>query len=261
MMKALYKSEVHKELLKYKNEEQDERITEKDISHLPRPVRTYFRYCGYLGQVKMKNAEIVWDEFNLRLAPNKPWMKVKSKQFNSVPEPARIAYMNSRMMGIVPFEGRDKYQDGHGNMRIKLLKWFQVADAKGTEMDESALVTLLAETLLVPSYALQPYMTWTSIDHYTAKAEIQHNDHNVSGIFTFNGQGEFIRFETNDRYYSEKGTEYKKLKWSVVASNYIDNNRMKYPSCIQAMWHLDQEVYLYFTGIIRSINYNITMIT
>lgn len=258
-MKVLYESEVRKELGK-SNTVASESILESDIFHLPGPVQNYFRCCGYLGQSKMRNAEIEWGEFNLKLSPDKPWMKMKSKQFNSVLEPVRIAYMESKMMGFIPFEGRDKYQDGHGNMRIKLLKFIQVAEAKGKEMDESALVTVLAETLLVPSYALQSYITWTPIDQHSAQAEIQHNHIHVSGIFTFNERGEFIRFETNDRYYSEKGTEYKKLKWSVEASDYIVKNGINFPSTLRAKWHLDHGEYEYFCGTIHSITYNLTTI-
>ena len=114
-------------------------------------------------------------------------------------------------------------------MLIKLLKFIQVADAKGKEMDASALVTILAESLLVPTYALQPYISWTAIDSNTAKAVLRYNECEVSGLFFFDDRGEYIRFETIDRYFSEKGTEYKQVKWSGVVENYLEKNGIKFP--------------------------------
>ncbi|WP_051533957.1 DUF6544 family protein [Desulfitibacter alkalitolerans] len=256
-MKELYLSEVRRELAKYSSYP-NEVITEDDISLLPEPVQKYFRYCRHIGQEKMVNAKVEWKDVFLKMAPDKKWMDLKCYQFNSVPEPTRIAYMRNRLFGILPFEGMDKYQVGYGNMRIKLLKIFQVADAKGKEMDASALVTVLAESLLVPTYALQPYINWTAIDSNTAKAVIKYNQCEVSGFFFFNDRGEYIRFETNDRYFSEKGSEYKRVKWSGVVENYREKNGMKFPSHFKAVWHLDEGDYEYFKGTITDIKFNIS---
>jgi hypothetical protein len=133
--------------------------------------------------------------------------------------------MESHIWGLFPFEGRDKYQDGHGNMLIKLMKLFTVADDKGKEMDESALVTILAEALIVPSYALQSYITWMAIDSMAAKATIRFRETEVSGVFYFNEAGENIRFETNDRYQSQKDGSHKKIKWIAVPGNYQEKKR------------------------------------
>jgi len=255
-MKNLYLSEVQKELTKYSSSAPDI-ITESDIASLPELVREYFRHCGYVGKEKMINAEIEWKNVYMRMSPGKKWLKVNYIQFNSVPEPTRFAYIKSRIFGLFPFEGRDKYQDGHGNMLIKLMKIIKVADAKGKEMDESALVTILAEALLIPAYALQDYITWTAIDSDTAKAVMKYSGSEVSGRFYFNDKGEFIRFETDDRYYSEKGKEYRKVKWSGVAANYIEKNGVKFPSDFRAIWHTEEGDFEYFKGTIADIKYNI----
>lgn len=255
-MKELYRTEVQKEITKYPGYGKD-LITEQDIAGLPEPVQKYFRYCGYLGKEKMMNAEIEWKEFYLKLTPAQDWTPMECAQFNSVPEPARIAYMHSKMLGIIPLDGRDKYQDGHGNMRIRLLKVIRVADAQGKEMDVSALVTILAESLFVPTYALQPYIEWKPIDPHSAQAVIRHNDTEASGVFYFNDVGEFIRFDTHDRYYSVKGKEYKRLQWTVTAEAYMEQNGIRFPSYLRGIWHLDAGEYEYFKGTIESIRFNI----
>lgn len=255
-MKQLYLSEVRKEIAKYPNLTKDV-ITEQDITSLPEPVQRYFRNCGYLGKAKMTNAEITWEDVHFKMSPHKDWIRLQCYQFNSVLEPTRIVLMKSKILGMLPFEGRDKYQDGHGNMLIKLLKFIKVADAKGKEMDESALVTVLAETLVVPTYALQPYITWTALDSNSAKASINYNGSEVSGIFYFSDNGEFIRFKTSDRYYSEKGTEYLKVKWSAVVSNYAEKNGLKFPAAFKAIWHTPEGEYEYFKGRIVDVEFNV----
>ena len=255
-MKGLYLSEVKKELAKYSNYANDI-ITENHIASLPEPVQKYFRHCGYLGKEKMINAEFEWNDVYLKMSPHKKWISLKCYQFNSVLEPTRIVYMKSNIIGIFPFEGRDKYQDGKGNMLIKLLKLITIADVKSKEMDESALVTVLAECFLVPTYALQPYIKWIEIDLNTAKAVIRCNESEVSGLFFFDDHGKFIRFETDDRHYSEKGTEYKKYKWSVVAGNYIEKNGIKFPTYLRAMWHTEEGEFEYFKGNIANIKFNL----
>jgi hypothetical protein len=255
-LKKLFLSEVNTELTKHSGSSTDI-ITEKEIASLPEPVQKYFRHCGYIGREKMINAKIEWKDVYFRLSAEKKWMSLDCYQFNFVPEPTRIVYMKSKIIGIFPFEARDKYQNGHGNMLIKFLKFVTVADAKSKEMDESALVTILAETLLVPSYALQDYIKWTAIDSKSAKAILTFNGSEVNGIFYFNEQNEFIRFETNDRYYSGKGIDYKKVKWSAVAGNYLEKNGIKFPTDLKATWHHENRDFEYFKGNIEQVEFNV----
>lgn len=255
-MKHLYLSEIREEITKYPSHK-NELIMEKDIADLPEPVQKYFQYCGYLGKEKMTNAKIEWKEACIKMGPDKKWMKLDCFQFNSVPEPVRIVYMKSNLLGLFPFEGRDKYQNGHGNMLIKFLKMIKIADAKGKEMDASALVTILSEALLIPTYALQDYIEWTEMDSNTAKAILRDNGTEVSGLFFFNDLGQLLRFETEDRYYSEKGKEYKKVKWSAVLSDYVEKNGIRFPTHAKAIWHFENGDFEYFKGTITNIKYNI----
>ncbi|AQS59190.1 DUF6544 family protein [Desulforamulus ferrireducens] len=251
-MKNLYLAEVKRELARQPIS-QGEVITEKDLAPLPEPVQRFFRHCGYLGQCRMNQAEIVWQEVKFKSSPRAKWMKLNCYQFNSVLPPTRIVYMKSNLLGLFPLEGRDKYQDGQGHMLIKLLKYIPIADARGREMDASCLVTLLAECFLLPAYALQDYIKWTAVDEYCAQAELTYRDTTVSGLFFFNPQGEFTRFVTEDRYYSEKGGTYKKMKWSAVADNYREINGLRLPTFFKGIWHTEKGDYEYFQGSIKGV--------
>jgi hypothetical protein len=255
-LKNKFLSEVNTELAKYPKLPVDV-FLEEDIVHLPPPVQRYFEYCGYLSRQKSFNARIDWEEVFLKMGPGKKWMHLDCYQFNAVLTPARIVYMKSRIAGFFPFEGRDKYQDGHGSMQIELLNLWRVSDVKGPEMDESALVTLLAEALLVPGYALQPYIRWEPIDACQARATISHNGTEVSGIFYFDAQGAFLRFETNDRNWTLKDGSFKKIRWSGIVDAYRIVDGLRLPASFRAVWHTPSGDYEYFRGKIMRVEYNI----
>lgn len=254
-LSELYLSEIEKEM-NGRPGLGDGTITEADISSLPEPVRRFFRHCGYLGMKKMAGARIDWEEARFRRSRETGWMSLDCHQFNSVPVPARIVYMKSRLLGVLPFEGRDKYQDGRGSMLMKLLGCLRVADARGSQMDVSALVTVLAETFLVPTYALQDYIGWTPLDAGSARAEIKYGGQEASGIFRFTTEGEVAGFETEDRYYSEKGTEYSRKKWTASSSDYGEAGGIRFPTRMRATWHDREGDFTYFEGRIRGIEYD-----
>lgn len=257
-MKKMYLSEVQNEL--DKSIVSHELFKEEDISSLPEPVQRYFRYCGYIAKEKMTNAKIVWNDVNFKMRPDKPWIKIKYEQYNFVSEPARIAYIYSAMFGVIPFEGRDRYLNGQGNMLGKLLKKITLFDVAGTEMDISVAVTYLSEALLVPACALQPYIKWEAIDPNHAKARIDYKGVKAEGIFTFNDKGEFTKFETEDRYMDTGGGTLEKHKWTAEASNYVEKNGIKMPSRLKAIWNLPAGDYEYFNGAITDIVHNKTKI-
>lgn len=253
-LKKLYLSELQTETAKYPPAA-EAIIGEQDIAGLPQPVAQYFRDCGFIGMNRMNYALISWKDVYLRFSPEQQWRSLDCFQFNAVPEPARIVYMKSSIAGIFPFEARDKFQDGHGNMLIRLLKWFTVGDAKGKEMDQSALVTLLAETMLVPSYALQHYIRWTSIGPHVAGVTIRYKDIVAAGRFYFNDSGEFIRFETNDRYKTASGSTYERCNWVITAGDYVRKDGIKFPTDLKALWRDEHGDFEYFKGKIEGIEY------
>lgn len=231
-------------------------FTEEDISNLPEPVQRYFRYCGYIGKEKMSNAAFIWDDVNFKMGPDKPWMKIKYKQYNIVSEPSRFVYIYSKMFGVIPFEGRDMFRDGQGNMIGRLAKKITLFDITGAEINISAAVTYLSESLVVPACALQNYIRWESIDQSHAKAILEYNGVKAEGIFTFNDKGEFTQFETDERYMDSGNGKSEKHKWTAAVDGYIEKNTIKIPSKMRGVWNLPDGDYEYFNGIITDIVYN-----
>jgi hypothetical protein len=253
-MKRLYEKERAEEIKKYSHQIISEVISESDIIYLPEPVQKHFRVCGYIGKPKIFNADVFWKESFIKLSPEKEWIKLDTRQFNSVISPVRIAYMKALSM---PIQVRDIYRDGQGHMYGKLFNIIPVVNSKGKEISQSALITLFTEILFIPSYSLQNYIKWEAIDSKTAKARFTHMDIDVSGIFHFDEAGRFIQFETNDRYYTEKDGKFVKKRFSAMVDSYIEKNGLQIPSKVRIVWHLDNGEYEYFKGEVNEIIYNI----
>lgn len=253
-LKRLYNNEVkaEKDKLSVHNKEVFAAV---EILKLPEPVQRYFSYCGYIGREKMMRIKLIFDDVHFKMGVGKPWINIKYEQYNFVPEPARLAYIYTRMFGIIPFEGRDKYQDGKGNMIGRLLKKKTIFDVKGVEIDNSAAVTFLSESLILPSCAFQEYIKWEPIDSNSCKGIIDYKGIMGEGIFTFNEKGEFIKFQTEDRYmYMDDGTSVKH-RWSALVSDYVERNGVKVPSRVKGVWNLKEGDHEYFDGRLVSVEY------
>lgn len=230
-------------------------IRKRTVAELPEIFRTYLRNCCYTGNEEFLCATIQWRGAALRMSPGKPWTPLTYEQINYLPEPVRLAKMKARIFGIIPFTAMDKYRRGTGNMMIKIFKWFTVSDAKGNEIDQAELVTILAETIFLPVYALQQYITWSSIGRTTVKGTIEDHGIKASGQFYFTEDGEFLRFETDDRYYSENG-QYIPCKWTALAENIRTIDGFRIPVDFKAIWSLPSGDYPYFKGSIEAIQFS-----
>lgn len=61
-------------------------------------------------------------------------------------------------------------------------------------MNAAGLVTCLAEGLLLPSFILQDYVTWESIDNNHVKATLDYYGLKVSGILLLMNRGHLFLF-------------------------------------------------------------------
>ncbi len=228
-----------------------------ELAALPDPIENFLHQARWAEKAKPFNARIHWDDVAFKRSPEAQWMKLECHQFNSVPAPARFAYMRAKLLGVVPFEGLDETHDGHGSMHLALAS-FAMGDQRGPEMDVSSLVTFLAEALLVPSVAVQPYLAWEPIDARSAGATLTFGETSVRGVFHFDDRGLCSRFVTDDRFLSEGKGHYARHRWTAECSQYIEMGGVLVPSHMRAVWHLPDGELEYFHGNIVDIEYDLS---
>ena len=190
------------------------------------------------------------------MKPGQRWMKLRTYQHNFVKEPSRLAYMRANMLGFIPFEGRDRYHKGEGHMFGTLGRMIRFFDARDEETAKGAAIVLLAEALLVPSYAIQPYIQWEAVDALTARARFIHNGIDVGGTFHFNELGEYIRFTTNERPFSSPDGGYEQQDYTIKVLGYQQQGDIKIAREVSAIWHLPEGDFEYWRGTLKEIQFN-----
>lgn len=218
-------------------------ITLSDIEDLPKPLQKYFNYCGYIGKTKKSYMKLSIKDATL--ISNGKKLNVEYLQYNFSEEPVRLALIKSSILGI-PFQGFDSYENGIGSMKGVIGKAITLFDVRGKEMNQACLVTFLAESLFSPSIVLQDYITWTELDDFHVKATISYYNISASGIFTFDENGLYLSFETNDRYITNPDNSLTQLKWTSVIDNYVDVNGVLQPKSYKAIWNYPDRDFVYF---------------
>lgn len=231
-------------------------FTEADLIDLPLPVRKYFEHSGFIGTPKMSYMRMMFKNVDFVMSPDKPPIKINYTQYNFVSEPTRMAFIDSTLFGI-PFQGLDSYVNGVGRMKGVLAKTITLFNQSGEDMNKACLVTVLSESLIVPSVALQDYIAWDSIDDTHARATISYDDISASGIFTFSEEGEPLSFTTDDRAVVGTDGTLQQVRWTALFGDYKMMNGIKQPSHLQAVWNYDSGDLIYFDSDDFVVEYDI----
>ncbi|OEF95674.1 DUF6544 family protein [Desulfuribacillus alkaliarsenatis] len=252
-MLKVFEEERQEEIARLKDNTTESFFTKETIADLPDPIKKYMHATGYINKPIMYNADVVWKESYIKLQPDKDWSQLETRQFNSINPIVRIAYMKFLTM---PVTGRDIYRDGIGEMKGKLFNFIPIINGKGKEVSQSSLITVFCEFLFIPSYILGDYVTWETVDKNTVKARLINNGFDVTGLFHFDDEGLFTRFETNDRYYGY-GKKSKKVKFSAIVDSYQVVDDIKIPLDVRIVWHSEEGDYEYYKGTIEKIVFNV----
>lgn len=236
-----------------KVENKNEIVTKEDVERLPKNVQKWLQYSGVIGKKRITAVRLK-QKAEMRLAEVKAWMPVQAEQYFTSQEPSFIWKANIKAAPFIHISGRDKYENGKGNMLIKVLSLFTVADSKGKEIDQGTLLRYLAETIWFPSAALNEYLTWEEIDEQNAKATMTYGDITASGVFTFNSEGEVVKFEA-ERYGVFDG-EIRLETWSIPVRDYKQFEGIKIPTKGNVTWKLDTGDFNWFNFEVTEIEYN-----
>lgn len=225
---------------------------ESEISKKPPLLQKYINYCGLVDKQMMKAS---YAEYVADFLFKEKEMKINYSQLNVAGVCERLAFIDARMKGIIPFQGIDENSSGMGRMHGVVGKLFTVFDVKGMEMNKSALVTVLAEAVFCPSIFMQEDIEWTEIDENHIEASLTHYDVTVRGIYEINNEGAVTGFYTSDRYEEVEGNLIKR-DWSVKCGDYKEcNDGITKPSSFEAGWVYDDGVKTYFSSSGVDIQY------
>ncbi len=234
-------------------------FTEDYVVELPTLLRRHIINGGYIGKPFMDNMMIYFHNTKFRMSAGKKTTKIKFMQVNFVNRPDRHAFLTGRIAGI-PLQAKDSVLDGFGSMTGVIAKKFQLFHSTGVEMNQGQLITALADAVYMPSLFLQKYVSWTVVDDYTVEGQISWKGVTAKGNFTFDNNGNIIRFYTNDRYMDENGKGSSLVPWYVTYSDYKEQNGYFQPGSVSVNWILPDGDYTYFVSNHIEIQYSINKV-
>lgn len=231
-----------------------ETVTESDLNGLPNPVQHWLREAGVIGKERAVSVRLKQEGF-FRRSPDSKWMPYHAVQYYTIDVPAFLWHAKIKALPVMRLSVRDKYQNGHGNMLIRLFGLIPVGNATDPKLDQGTLLRFLNETMWFPSAALSKYITWEAIDDSSARATMEYKGVQGSAIFYFNKDGMIKNMVANR--YMEKHGEYEMHPWATPISKYRTFDGITIPAEGEGIWKLDSGDFSYIKLKITEIQYNV----
>ncbi|MEG0291834.1 MAG: hypothetical protein RR495_04105 [Anaerovoracaceae bacterium] len=243
-LKAEFKKE--KNLLTSKSTAPTEYFSKEVLADKPQLLKNFIAYCGLMGKPMMSSSVTKHSDVDFLMNPVSPTIKIDYTQVNVANSPERLAFIDTKMAGILPFQGLDDYINGKARMQGVIGKLFTIFNVQNQEMNQSSLVTVLAEAIVCPSFFMQKNIIWKEIDNTHLQATITAYETTVSGIYEFDANGAITSFYSKDRY-KENGEKTKQHDWVARCGKYKEVGGINMPTVFQGAWVLpDGTEELYF---------------
>lgn len=243
------------ELLNRSENIENRNIDKDDISTLPTVIQSWLKHSGVVGKPIIENVSLT-QELELKLKPEQQgWKKGSAEQYFTIQPPAFNWNLNAKMNTLLNIAGRDKFENGNGEMLIKLQSLISIIDVKNNKkVNQATLQRYLAEIVWFPSAALSNYIKWEEIDENSARATMKFNDTKGTGIFYFDKKGQFKKFVAM-RFKDPNDNE--PTEWTVIASKTEERNGIKIPTECEASWNMKSGQWTWLKLRIKHIEYNV----
>jgi len=230
-------------------------VTKEMLGSLPLVVQKWVKHSNIIGK------EIIYCVYlkqkgKLRTTPNGKWLPAEAEQWFKTEKPGFIWIAKVKLAPGIYLAGRDKYENGKGQMLIKLLSLIPLVRAEGKEVDQGAMVRYLAEIIWFPSAALNDYIKWEEIDSLSAKATMTYQGIVASGGFKFDDKGDVVSFEAK-RYYDRKSAATLE-DWliQIEPNNYKEFQGIRIPTRATVTWKLKEGDFTWYKLEIADVHYN-----
>ena len=229
-------------------------LNERDISNLPEPVKKWLKNSGVVGKPFISCGKVT-QIAEMQMKPQQDnWLPATAMQYTTIDNPAFIWSVDVKMNSFLNFQGRDKFEEGKGEMLIKMNSLFNIVNECGEKLDEGTLQRYLGEMVWFPSLALSPFITWEQIDENTAKATITYKGTSGSGTFYFNSIGDITKFSA--LRYKGNESDAKRHYWEINILDYKTFEGIKIPAKLTSTWKLDDKDWTWLKMEVTDIKYN-----
>jgi hypothetical protein len=235
----------------------EEILTQEDISHLPDPVQKYLIYSCALGRPKPQNVRIEFEAEMFR-KQGEGAMKAYSCQYNFLGNYSRIFLMRASKM-LVPFRALHIYRNFQATFKVRVANLFNAVNIKGEKLTSAETVTILNDMcLFAPGNLIDKRLTWKEIDSLTSEVVFINGSYKVSAILYFNVKGELINFVSDDRSALQDDGSMKIMRWITPVKEYREIDGRMVPTYGETIWSEHGNDFTYGKFHLKSIVYNFT---
>lgn len=251
--KDMVKAEVA-ELFEKPIREEVQHNPNKTIADLPPIVQKWIENSGVISSPRITSVRLK-QRGEMKTKPDGKWMSFSAEQYFNILEPSFIWITKVDAMPFIYMDGRDMLKNGQGEMLIKLLSLFPVVDeGKNEKIDSGSMQRFLAEMCWFPSMATENYISWEGLEQKSAKATMIVSGKEVSGIFTFSEEGDFVSFETQRYFGGESNAELE--TWFIEATDYKSFEGIRIPNKSKVTWKLKECDFNWLNLEITELEYN-----
>lgn len=222
---------------------------------LPEPVRRYLRYAIREGASAIRTVRLKHDGF-FRTTPEQRWFPIEGEQYFTVARPGFVWNASIRPAPLVWIEARDRLVSGRGNMLVKLVSTFSIADAVGPEIDQGSRLRWLAECAWFPYAFVGVDVQWEQIDAHSARARLRCDGLPVGALVEVDDEGKLTKLRA-DRYRDVGGGRSVLTPWTGRYFDYREYNGFRVPSSVEAGWELEKELFLYVRFRVTVLEYDV----
>ena len=190
----------------------------------------------------------------MRSKPAADWMSFIARQHFTTDPPGFIWNARINAPGYVTIAGRDKFENGKGNMLIKPLYLFTLANSTGKEIDQGTMLRYMGELIWFPEAANKEYFEWAQIDSVTATLKMSFKGVSAEGTFVFDEKG-FVRRFSAQRFGDFDG-EFRMETWEVKVIEYTEMNDHLIASKCDVTWKLKDGDFTWLKLEIKDIAYD-----
>jgi hypothetical protein len=192
-------------------------------------------------------------EGSMRSTPTSDWMSFTATQNFTIDPPGFVWDSRINAGPMVTIAGRDKFENGHGNMLIKPLYIYTLANTSGPEIDHGTMLRYMAELIWFPEAAVMPYFQWEQVDSTSAAVTMKYDEVEAKGLFKFDENG-LVKSFCADRFGDFNG-EFRKEKWEVRIIEHSSINGHVIGTKCEVTWKLTEGDFTWLRLEVKDISY------
>jgi hypothetical protein len=222
---------------------------------LPEPVRRHLAYAITPTAPAIRSARLRHGG-TFRTGPDQRWSPIEGEQHFSVADPGFVWFARLRLMPLIWIQARDRLVSGRGNMLVKPLSAFAIADASGPEIDQGSMLRWLAESVWFPYALVGEAIQWEPIDERSARASLRSAGAPVQAVFEMDQEGRIVAVHA-DRYRDIGGGRSVLTPWSGRYGDYREFGGFRVPSTVEVTWNISKGPFSYARFLIAALEYNV----